>query len=76
MANIKANEKSNRQATAQHMKNKAIKSEIKTSIKKAKTTKSDEDKNHAISLIDKAVSKNVYKKNKAANLKSKVHKIS
>ena len=75
MANIKANAKSNKQGIERNERNKSFKSRIKTAIKTAQNTKSEEDKNLAISLIDKAVNKNIFKKNKAARLKSRIHNI-
>ncbi len=75
MANIKSNEKSNRQDIKRNERNKSFKSKIKTAIKKAEASKIEEDKNAAVSLIDKAVVKGIYKQNKANRLKAKVHKI-
>jgi small subunit ribosomal protein S20 len=75
MANIKSNEKSKKQDDKKRLINKSLRSEIKTAIKKANVSKKEEDKNIAIKLIDKAVTSNVFHKNKAARLKSKIHLI-
>ncbi len=75
MANIKSNKKSNKQSIKKNEINKSYKSKVKTAIKKAEKTKEEADKNYAVSLIDKSVSKGIYKKNKASRLKSKIHHI-
>ncbi len=76
MANIKSNKKRRRQDDKKYLRNKSLKSEIKTIIKKAQEAKDVKDINLAIKLIDKAVTSGVFHKNKAARLKSKVHSIS
>lgn len=75
MANIISNEKRRRQDDKKHLRNKSLKSEIKTAIKKAETSKDAKDINMAVKLIDKAVTSGVFHKNKSARLKSKVHSI-
>ncbi len=75
MANIKSNEKSRRQDDKRELANKSKKSEIKTAMKKATATKTEEAVNHAVKLIDSAVTSGVFHENKAARLKSKMHKI-
>ncbi len=75
MANIKSNDKSKRQDDVRNLNNKALKSEIKTAMKKAKTLKTEELVNNAVKLIDKAVTSGVFHKNKAARLKSTMHLI-
>ncbi|MBN2363157.1 30S ribosomal protein S20 [candidate division WOR-3 bacterium] len=68
---IRQNEKSN-------LRNRAMKSQVKTVSKKIKTSKEIKEKeanlSKAYSLIDKSAKKNVYHKNKAARLKSKMAK--
>lgn len=75
MANINSNKKRKRQDDKKNLKNKSIKNSIKTAIKKAESTKKEEDKNNAVKIINKAVSSNAIHKNKAARLVSKVQKI-
>ncbi len=75
MANIKSNEKSKRQDDKRNLRNKSIKSSVKTAMKKAKTTKSEQDINEAVSLINKAVTSGVFHKNKAARLTSNMHQL-
>ncbi len=75
MANIKSNEKSRRQDDVRELSNKSSKSRIKTAMKKAIASKKQEDVNNAVKLIDSAVTSGVFHANKAARLKSKMHKI-
>jgi small subunit ribosomal protein S20 len=73
MKRIKTNEKS-------HQKNIAVKSELKTEVKKVRTAVASGDKDSANKLIktaatklDIAVAKGVIHKNQAANRKSKLY---
>lgn len=75
MANIKSNEKSRRQDDKRELRNKSTKSEIKTAMKKANAEQTADTVNHAVKLIDSAVTSGVFHANKAARLKSKMHKI-
>lgn len=75
MANIKSNIKRNKQSKKAYGRNKAIKSEIKTAIKKAKITKNPEDINNVVKLIDSAITKGAVHKNKSSRLVSKVQKL-
>lgn len=75
MANIKANEKTRRQDDKRELRNKSLKSEIKTAMKKANADLTKDSVNHAVKLIDKAVTSGVFHENKAARLKSKMHKL-
>lgn len=75
MANIKAKTKSRTQDDKREFRNKSKKSEIKTAIKKANTEKTKISINHAVKLIDSSITSGVYHTNKAARLKSKIHKI-
>ena len=79
MANIKSAKKRVLIAEANRQRNVAIKSSIKTAVKKALALATSEDKdalNAAISnvykLCDKAVSKGVIHKNTAARKKSRL----
>ena len=81
MANIKSQIKRNKQTDAAHERNKAVKSALKTSVRKfreaADAGKADEAKAAALDAakqLDKAASKGVIHKNQAANRKSAIHK--
>ena len=78
MANIKSQIKRNKQNDAAHERNKAVKSGLKTSIRKfreAAEAGSDEAAvlaGQAVKALDKAASKGVIHKNQAANRKSAI----
>jgi small subunit ribosomal protein S20 len=81
VANIKSQIKRNRQNEAAHERNKAVKSALKTAVRKfraaAEAGNADEAKAAALDAarrLDKAVSKGVIHKNQAANRKSAIHK--
>ncbi len=81
MANIKSQIKRNRQNDAAHERNKAVKSALKTAVRKfreaAEAGNADETKAAALDAskrLDKAASKGVIHKNQAANRKSALHK--
>ncbi len=81
MANIKSQIKRNKQTDAAHERNKAVKSALKTSVRKfreaAEAGNADEAKVAAVDAakqLDKAASKGVIHKNQAANRKSAIHK--
>ena len=81
MANIKSQIKRNRQNEAAHERNKAVKSALKTSVRKfreaAEAGNTDEAKALAATAgraLDKAVSKGIIHKNQAANRKSSIQK--
>ena len=81
MANIKSQIKRNKQTDAAHERNKAVKSALKTSVRKfreaADAGNADEAKAAALDAarrLDKAASKGVIHKNQAANRKSAIHK--
>ena len=81
MANIKSQIKRNRQNDAAHERNKAVKSALKTSVRKfreaAESGNADEAKaaaHDAAKQLDKAASKGVIHKNQAANRKSAMQK--
>lgn len=83
MANIKSQIKRNKTNNAAHERNKAVKSALKTSIRRVhesaaageaeKTAAAVKD---ACRALDKAVSKGILHKNQAANRKSAIAKIS
>lgn len=77
MANIKSQIKRNRQNEERRVRNKAVRSELKTRIKRVHEAKASDDPTatdaalrSAIRRIDKAAAKGVIHKNKAANHKS------
>ena len=81
MANIKSQIKRNRQNEAAHERNKAVKSSLKTAVRKfreaAEGGNADEAKALAADAgkaLDKAASKGVIHKNQAANRKSAIQK--
>ena len=80
MANIKSQIKRNRQNEAAHERNKAVKTNLKTAIRKfreASEAGSEDAKKlaaDAAKKLDKAASKGVIHKNQAANRKSAIHK--
>ncbi len=81
MANIKSQIKRNRQNDAAHERNKAVKSGLKTAVRKfreaASAGNAEEAKAAAAvaaTQLDKAASKGVIHKNQAANRKSAIAK--
>jgi small subunit ribosomal protein S20 len=81
VANIKSQIKRNRQTIAAHERNKAVKSGLKTAVRKfreaAEAGDTDEAKaaaHDAGKQLDKAASKGVIHKNQAANRKSAIQK--
>jgi small subunit ribosomal protein S20 len=78
VANIKQQEKRNRKNEEARQRNKAVKSRIKTAIRRyreaveAGDASADERRREAGRLLDKAVSKGVIHKNQAANKKSRM----
>lgn len=79
MANIKSKEKNIRKIKKRTIRNKAIKSKVKTAIKKVKIAIDNKEKNinelfsKAKKEIDKAVSKGIYHKNKGARKSSRLN---
>jgi len=80
MANIKSQIKRNKQNLKAQERNKAVKSELKTAIRKFREA-ADAGAENAVELgrvatrlLDKAASKGVIHKNQAANRKSSVAK--
>jgi small subunit ribosomal protein S20 len=81
VANIKSQIKRNRQNEKRRVRNKAVKSSLKTAIRKFNETAATGDAEAATTLLkdatrklDKAVSKGVIHKNQAANRKSAIAK--
>ncbi len=81
MANIKSQIKRNKQNEKAHERNKAVKSALKTAVRKFREAAEAGDKDKAIAAgaaanraLDKAVTKGVIHKNQAANRKSSISK--
>ena len=81
MANIKSQIKRNRQNEKARLRNKSVKSSLKTVIRKLNEAHADGNAETAAALLrdasrqlDKAVSKGVIHKNQAANRKSAIAK--
>ncbi len=81
MANIKSQIKRNRQNEKARLRNKAVKSSLKTVIRKFHAATAAGDNEAAVTLLraatrqlDKAASKGVIHKNQAANRKSSIAK--
>jgi small subunit ribosomal protein S20 len=81
VANIKSQIKRNKQNEKRHQRNKAVKSELKTLVRKFREAADAGDKDTALDAgrvasrkLDKAVSKGVIHKNQAANRKSAIMK--
>jgi small subunit ribosomal protein S20 len=81
VANIKSQIKRNKQNEKRHERNKAVKSSLKTAVRKFREAAEAGDKDAALALgadaakkLDKAVSKGVIHKNQAANRKSSIAK--
>ena len=82
MANIKSQKKRILTNEKARMRNKAVKSELKTAVRAAREAVEDKDgvaayktALHACRLLDKAASKGIIHKNQAANRKSGVMKL-
>lgn len=80
MANIKSQIKRNRQNEKARLRNKAVKTSLKTAIRKFRAAAAAGDQataqtelQNASRQLDKAVSKGVIHKNQAANRKSAIH---
>lgn len=80
MANIKSQIKRNRQNERARLRNKAVRSELRTRVKSALTVaaegaaETEQTLRLALKRLDKAVSKGVIHKNQAANRKSRLVK--
>jgi len=80
LANIKSQIKRNRQNEVRRLRNKAVRSEVKTRVKSAvvaaenQAENADEALRTAAKRIDKAATKGVIHKNQAARRKSRLMK--
>ena len=81
MANIKSQIKRNKQNERRHERNKAVKTSLKSAVRKFREAAEAGDKDAAVAAgrdaakkLDKAASKGVIHKNQAANRKSSVAK--
>lgn len=81
MANIKSQIKRNKQNEKAHERNKAVKTGLKSAVRKFRMAAEAGDKDAALTAgrdasrkLDKAVSKGVIHKNQAANRKSAIAK--
>jgi small subunit ribosomal protein S20 len=80
MANIKSQIKRNKQNEVRRVRNKGVRSEIRTRVKNAESAVAEgpdasaEALRVAVKRIDKAASKGVIHKNQAANRKSRLMK--
>jgi small subunit ribosomal protein S20 len=81
VANIKSQIKRNRQNDAAHERNKAVKTGLKSAVRKFRELAETGDKEKAVAAakdatrkLDKAASKGVIHKNQAANRKSAINK--
>jgi len=81
VANIKSQIKRNKQNEKAHERNKAVKTSLKTAVRKFNEAAESGDKDTAVKLgqdaarkLDKAASKGVIHKNQAANRKSSIAK--
>ena len=82
MANIKSQIKRNKQNEKARLRNKAVKSELKTAIRQFREAAAGTDADattaalrNATRKLDKAASKGVIHKNQAANRKSAIAKL-
>ncbi len=81
MANIKSQIKRNKQNEKRHERNKAVKTGLKSAVRKFREAADAGDKDAAVAAgrdaarkLDKAASKGVIHKNQAANRKSAIMK--
>ena len=81
MANIKSQIKRNKQNEKRHERNKAVKTGLKSAVRKFREAAEAGDKETAVEAaraasrkLDKAASKGVIHKNQAANRKAKIAK--
>ncbi|NYG55513.1 30S ribosomal protein S20 [Nocardioides perillae] len=81
MANIKSQIKRNKQNEAARERNKAVKTGLKTAVRKFREAAEAGDKDKAVEtgraasrMLDKAASKGVIHKNQAANRKASIAK--
>lgn len=75
MPTHKSAEKRLRQSQKANIRNRAIRSQMKTLVKKVETSVDEKDLRTTFSLLDKAARKKVIQKNKASRLKSRLTKL-
>ena len=82
MANIKSQKKRNLTNEKRRLRNQAVKSDVKTAVKKVRAAAANGDKDAAVQAqrsaarkLDKAASKGVIHRNQAANRKSGIAKV-
>jgi len=73
MANIRSQIKRNRQNEKRRVRNKAVRSELRTRVKAAEAG-GDDELQTAMKTIDKAAAKGVIHKNEASRRKSRLQK--
>ena len=71
----KSAEKRLRQSQNANLRNRAVKSQIKTVVKKVETSLDEKDLKKAVSLLDKAGRKKVIHKNVASRVKSRLTRL-
>lgn len=64
-----------RQSEKANIQNRAIKSEIKTSVKKVEASLDEKDLRKTVALLDKAARKRAIHRNQASRLKSRLTKL-
>lgn len=74
MANIKSAIKRNRQNEVRRLRNKSVRTEMRTLVKTARESGGAEDTAVAMKKIDRAVAKGIIHSNKASREKSKLQK--
>jgi len=74
VANIKSQIKRNRQNEVRRLRNRSVRSEMRTLLKAAKESGADAETVAAIKKIDKAAAKGVIHANKASREKSRLQK--
>lgn len=72
VANIKSQIKRNRQNERLRLRNKSVRSEVKTRVKMAVANPGPETLREAVKKLDMAAAKGIIHKNQAANRKSKL----
>lgn len=74
MANIKSAIKRNRQNEVRRLRNRSVRSEMRSVVKTAKDSGNAEDTAAAIKKIDRAATKGIIHANKASREKSRLQK--
>lgn len=74
MANIKSAIKRNRQNEVRRLRNRSVRSEMRSVVKTAKDSGNAEDTAAAIKKIDRAAAKGIIHANKASREKSRLQK--